>query len=238
MRPFTYTRPGTLAEAIGAGRRGGRYVAGGTTLVDLMREGVEHPGELVDLSGLGMRGVRPVRGGGLRIGALARMADVASSPFVTTAYPVVSQALESSASAQLRNMATIGGNLMQRPRCAYFRDVSAPCNRRDPGSGCAAIGGENRTHAILGASDRCVATHPSDLAVALLPSTRWCTSSVRTDGASSPSPTSCSRRVRTRTGNTTSGPASSSPPSSSPHLAGPCVPDTSRCATGRASSSR
>lgn len=168
MDPFTYTRPGSVTEAIEAGRRGGRYVAGGTTLVDLMREGVEHPGELIDISGLGMRGVRPIHGGGLRIGALARMAEVAASPFVTTAYPVVSQALESSASAQLRNMATIGGNLMQRPRCAYFRDVSAPCNRRDPGSGCAAIDGENRTHAILGTSDRCVATHPSDLAVALV----------------------------------------------------------------------
>ncbi|RVX42686.1 xanthine dehydrogenase YagS FAD-binding subunit [Nonomuraea polychroma] len=167
MYPFAYTKPADTRAALAAGARGGRYIAGGTTLVDLMRETVERPGTLVDISGLPLRDVQAAARGGLRIGALARMSDVAAHPRVRTAYPVVSQALELSASAQLRNMATIGGNIMQRTRCTYFRDVTAACNKRQRGSGCAALEGYNRSHAILGTSEACVATHPSDLAVAL-----------------------------------------------------------------------
>ncbi|MEV0221348.1 xanthine dehydrogenase family protein subunit M [Streptomyces sp. NPDC050704] len=166
MHPFSYTRVSDTAEALNAGRRGGRYIAGGTTLVDLMRETVERPGALVDISALPLREVTVTKSGGLRIGALVTMTEAAAHPKVHALYPVVSQALELSASPQLRNMATIGGNIMQRTRCTYFRDVSAACNKRDPGSGCAAREGFNRTHAILGTSDDCVATHPSDVAVA------------------------------------------------------------------------
>ncbi|MEU5045927.1 FAD binding domain-containing protein [Streptomyces griseorubiginosus] len=166
MHPFTYTRVADTREAVNAGRQGGRYIAGGTTLVDLMRETVEHPDTLVDISGLPLRQVTVTERGGLRIGALVRMAEAAAHPKVRTLYPVVSESLELSASAQLRNMATIGGNIMQRTRCTYFRDVTAACNKREPGSGCAAREGFNRMHAILGTSDACVATHPSDVAVA------------------------------------------------------------------------
>ncbi|MFI1360595.1 FAD binding domain-containing protein [Streptomyces sp. NPDC020898] len=166
MHPFSFTKAANTGEALNAGRSGGRYIAGGTTLVDLMRETVERPGTLVDISDLPMREVRVTERGGLRIGALVRMAEAAAHPKVRSLYPVISQALELSASAQLRNMATIGGNIMQRTRCTYFRDVSADCNKREPGAGCAARGGVNRTHAILGTSDSCVATHPSDAAVA------------------------------------------------------------------------
>ncbi|MFD4507577.1 FAD binding domain-containing protein [Streptomyces sp. NPDC058457] len=167
MHPFTYTKAADTREALDAGGRGGRYIAGGTTLVDLMRETVERPRTLVDISGLPLREVTVTGRGGLRIGALVRMAEAAAHPEVRSGYPLVSQALELSASAQLRNMATIGGNIMQRTRCTYFRDVTAVCNKREPGSGCAARHGFNRSHAILGTSDSCVATHPSDLAVAL-----------------------------------------------------------------------
>ncbi|MFI9833281.1 FAD binding domain-containing protein [Streptomyces sp. NPDC051913] len=166
MHPFAYTRATDTREALDAGRRGGRYIAGGTTLVDLMRETVERPESLVDISGLPLREVLVTKEGGLRIGALVRMGEVAAHPAVRAAFPVVSQALELSASAQLRNMATIGGNIMQRTRCTYFRDVTAHCNKREPGSGCAALHGVNRGHAILGTTDHCVATHPSDVAVA------------------------------------------------------------------------
>ncbi|QQM38107.1 FAD binding domain-containing protein [Streptomyces liliifuscus] len=166
MYPFTYTKAADTREALDAGRRGGRYIAGGTTLVDLMRETVEHPDTLVDISALPLREVTVTERGGLRIGALVTMSEAAAHPKVRSLYPVISQALELSASAQLRNMATIGGNIMQRTRCTYFRDVSADCNKRDAGSGCAAREGFNRTHAILGTSDDCVATHPSDVAVA------------------------------------------------------------------------
>ncbi|WP_033329710.1 FAD binding domain-containing protein [Streptomyces yerevanensis] len=144
MYPFSYTKVSDTREAVNAGRDGGRYIAGG----------------------LPLREVRVTERGGLRIGALVSMAEAAVHPKVRTLFPVISQALELSASAQLRNMATIGGNIMQRTRCTYFRDVSADCNKRDPGSGCAALEGVNRTHAILGTSDDCVATHPSDVAVA------------------------------------------------------------------------
>ncbi|MCA2226138.1 FAD binding domain-containing protein [Nonomuraea aurantiaca] len=166
MHPFSYTKASDLEGALAAGRRGGRYIAGGTTLVDLMRESVERPGALVDISALPLGEITATAGGGLRIGALVSMAEAAADPKVRATFPVVSQALELSASAQLRNMATIGGNIMQRTRCAYFRDVTAPCNKREPGSGCAALEGFNRAHAILGGSDQCVATHPSDVAVA------------------------------------------------------------------------
>ncbi|SEG99728.1 xanthine dehydrogenase YagS FAD-binding subunit [Nonomuraea solani] len=166
MYPFTFTKAAGIREAIDAGRRGGRYIAGGTTLVDLMRETVERPETLIDIAALPLGEVTVTGRGTLRIGALVRMAEAAAHPKVRTTYPVISQALELSASAQLRNMATIGGNIMQRTRCTYFRDVSAACNKRRPGSGCAALQGINRSHAILGTSDRCVATHPSDVAVA------------------------------------------------------------------------
>jgi xanthine dehydrogenase YagS FAD-binding subunit len=166
MHPFTYTRVSDTREALNAGRRGGRYIAGGTTLVDLMRETVERPEALVDISGLPLGEVTVTERGGLRIGALVTMSEAAAHRKVRTLFPVVSEALELSASAQLRNMASIGGNIMQRTRCTYFRDVTADCNKREPGSGCAALEGVNRTHAILGTSDACVATHPSDVAVA------------------------------------------------------------------------
>ncbi|MFE2498480.1 FAD binding domain-containing protein [Streptomyces scopuliridis] len=166
MHPFSYTKVSDTREAVTAGSRGGRYIAGGTTLVDLMRETVERPETLVDITGLPLREVAVTERGGLRIGALVRMAEAAAHPKVRVLYPVISEALELSASAQLRNMATIGGNIMQRTRCTYFRDVTADCNKREPGSGCAALHGFNRSHAILGASDHCVATHPSDVAVA------------------------------------------------------------------------
>ncbi|WP_159765919.1 FAD binding domain-containing protein [Streptomyces sp. HM190] len=166
MHPFAFTKVSDTREALDAGRRGGRYIAGGTTLVDLMRETVERPETLVDITGLPLREVTVTERGGLRIGALVRMAEAAAHPKVRTLFPVVSEALELSASAQLRNMATLGGNIMQRTRCTYFRDVTADCNKREPESGCAALHGFNRTHAILGTSDHCVATHPSDVAVA------------------------------------------------------------------------
>ncbi|MER5805631.1 FAD binding domain-containing protein [Streptomyces mirabilis] len=166
MFPFSLTTVSDTREALNAGSHGGRYIAGGTTLVDLMRETVERPDTLVDISGLPLREVTVTERGGLRIGALVTMSEAAAHPKVRTTYPVVSQSLELSASAQLRNMATIGGNIMQRTRCTYFRDVTAACNKRDPGSGCAAMEGFNRSHAILGTSDSCVATHPSDVAVA------------------------------------------------------------------------
>ncbi|MCX5268702.1 xanthine dehydrogenase family protein subunit M [Streptomyces sp. NBC_00199] len=166
MYPFDFTKASDTHEALNAGRRGGRYIAGGTTLVDLMRETVERPETLVDITGLPLREVTVTERGGLRIGALVTMSEAAAHPKVRTLYAVVSEALELSASAQLRNMATIGGNIMQRTRCTYFRDVTAACNKREPGSGCAALHGFNRTHAILGTSDACVATHPSDAAVA------------------------------------------------------------------------
>jgi len=163
MYPFSYTKAATISDALIAG---GRYVAGGTTLVDLMRETVERPETLVDISALPLREITVTGQGALRIGALVSMTEAAANPTVRNTFPVIAQALELSASAQLRNMATIGGNIMQRTRCTYFRDVTAACNKRSPGAGCAALAGYNRTHAILGTSDQCVATHPSDVAVA------------------------------------------------------------------------
>ncbi|MGV9551008.1 FAD binding domain-containing protein [Streptomyces ardesiacus] len=168
MYPFTYRSASSVPEALAAAAKGARYIAGGTTLVDLMRETVERPDTVVDISTLPLNQIQAADSGVLHIGSLVTMAEAAAHRAVRGRYPVISQALEASASAQLRNMATIGGNLLQRTRCSYFRDVSADCNKRRPGSGCAARGGANRMHAILGTSASCVATHPSDLAVALV----------------------------------------------------------------------
>jgi xanthine dehydrogenase YagS FAD-binding subunit len=165
--PFSYRAAVSETDAISAASAGGRYIAGGTTLIDLMREEVERPAELVDINGLALRDIR-VDANGVTIGALARMADVAADAGVAQAQPLVVEALLEGASPQLRNMASIGGNLMQRVRCPYFRAVDAACNKRLPGSGCSALDGINGTHAILGTSESCVATHPSDLAVALV----------------------------------------------------------------------
>jgi xanthine dehydrogenase YagS FAD-binding subunit len=166
MKAFTYKLAGTTEEATSAVTQSA-FIAGGTNLVDLMKIDVMDPKELVDLNQLPMRGIA-LDNAGLRIGALERMAYVAERPEIVEHFPVISQALLKSASAQLRNMASIGGNLMQRTRCGYFRDVMMPCNKRVPGSGCPAFAGENRMHAILGVGDACCATHPSDLAVALV----------------------------------------------------------------------
>jgi xanthine dehydrogenase YagS FAD-binding subunit len=165
--PFRYTKAVDEQSALRAAAAGARYIAGGTALVDLMRETVERPDLLVDINALPYRSI-DMQPGKLHVGSLVRMSDLAIDPVVRQQVPMIGQALELSASAQLRNMASIGGNLLQRTRCLYFRDVSAACNRRSPGAGCSAIEGRNRTHAILGTSQHCIATHPSDLAVALL----------------------------------------------------------------------
>jgi xanthine dehydrogenase YagS FAD-binding subunit len=167
MLPFTLEKAQSVDQAIAAAANDGRFIAGGTTLVDLMREEVERPERLIDINALPLGGVR-VEGGDLVIGALARMAEVAAHPDVLRLQPLIAESLIEGASPQLRNMASIGGNLLQRVRCPYFRMLDAPCNKRTPGSGCAALDGLNAGHAILGTSDHCVATHPSDLAVALV----------------------------------------------------------------------
>jgi xanthine dehydrogenase YagS FAD-binding subunit len=167
MRPFIYQVPSSIRKANSDFSQDTEFVAGGTTLIDLMKLEVMTPSKLMDINGLPMSGIG-LTADGLRIGALEKMSDVAEHPEVVAKYPVISQALLKSASAQIRNMASMGGNLLQRTRCGYFRDVSTPCNKRQPGSGCPAIDGWNRPHAILGTSSFCVATHPSDLAVALV----------------------------------------------------------------------
>jgi xanthine dehydrogenase YagS FAD-binding subunit len=167
MVPFTYEKARNTQQAIDAAVAGGRYIAGGTTLVDLMRDEVERPERLVDINALPLGGIR-VEGDDLVIGALARMAEVAAHPEVRRLQPLIAESLIEGASPQLRNMASIGGNLLQRVRCPYFRMLDAACNKRAPGTGCAAIDGLNAGHAILGTSGHCVATHPSDLAVALI----------------------------------------------------------------------
>ena len=167
MIPFSFERVRTEQDAIRAAGAGGRYIAGGTTLIDLMREEVERPERLIDINALPIGGIR-VEGSDLVIGALARMSEVAAHPDTLRLQPLIAETLIEGASPQLRNMATIGGNLLQRVRCPYFRMLDAACNKRDPGSGCAAIEGINSGHAILGTSDQCVATHPSDLAVSLV----------------------------------------------------------------------
>jgi len=167
MRPFAYTRPARPEAPWEDLRPGTMYIAGGTNLVDLMKCGVATPRRLVDIGELPLRDV-DVRADSLRIGALVPNSDLAAHPVVRERLPVLSQALLAGASPQLRNLATLGGNLLQRTRCGYFRDLAMPCNKRAPGSGCAALDGEHRAHAILGTSEQCIATHPSDLAVALV----------------------------------------------------------------------
>lgn len=169
MRDFAYTRAGSAADAVRlvSATPGATFVSGGTDLLNLMKDGAEAHDHLVDLNGLPLN--RITRSGtNLRIGAMGRMADVAAHPVVRRELPVLSEALLASASPQVRNMASLGGNLLQRTRCGYFRDTGSPCNKRNPGSGCSALDGENRGHAILGGSDHCIAVHPSDLAVSLL----------------------------------------------------------------------
>lgn len=167
MLPFTIAKVTSVEAAVAAASSGGRLIAGGTTLIDLMRDEVEQPQHLVDINALPLAHIR-LDGSDLVIGALARMADIAAHSDVQRLYPLISESLIESASPQLRNMASIGGNLLQRVRCPYFRMLDASCNKRSPGSGCAARDGLNAGHAILGTSDHCVATHPSDVAVALV----------------------------------------------------------------------
>ena len=168
MKAFTYERANSLAQAAtGSTKPGAKIIAGGTNLLDLMKLQVETPTHLVDINRLPLDKIEDTPEGGLRIGAMVRNSDLAADLRVRQRYGVLSRALLSGASAQLRNKATTGGNLLQRTRCYYFYDVTKPCNKRDPGSGCAALGGFNRMHAILGASDQCIAVNPSDMAVAL-----------------------------------------------------------------------
>ncbi len=176
MKPFSYQRATATESAIQAGAiKGTKFLAGGTNLVDLMKYGVESPAALVDINHLDLTQVVAAQGGGVRIGALVRNSDLADHPLIRAQYPLLSQALLSGASPQLRNMATTGGNLLQRTRCYYFTDTNFPaCNKRKPGSGCAAIHGYNRIHAILGQTDKgatspasCIATNPSDMNVAM-----------------------------------------------------------------------
>ncbi|MFI5931015.1 FAD binding domain-containing protein [Actinoplanes sp. NPDC051494] len=167
MKTFEYTPVTDVRSAVGACTEGAVFLAGGTNLVDLMKLGVATPDVLVDINRLPLRDVTELPGGGLRIGAGVRNSDLAAHPVVRRNFPVLSEALLNGASGQLRNMATTGGNLLQRTRCRYFTDMTKACNKRDPGSGCPARDGDHRNLAILGASEHCVATHPSDMAVAL-----------------------------------------------------------------------
>lgn len=169
MQPFKYTQATDVTAAIRAvsANKDAKFLGGGTNLLDLMREGVESPSELVDIARLSLTQIRSVKGG-ISIGALAKNTDTANHPLVRQNYPMLTQAILAGASAQIRNMATNGGNLLQRTRCTYFYDVSMPCNKREPGSGCGALEGINRNHAVFGWSDKCIAVHPSDMCVALL----------------------------------------------------------------------
>ena len=169
MRGFTYERANSLAEAVAtvAHTNGAKFIAGGTNLVDLMKLQVETPTHLIDINDLGLDKIETKPDGGLRIGALVRNSDLAANNHVRRDYAVLSRALLAGASGQLRNQATTAGNLLQRTRCPYFYDTNLPCNKRDPGSGCSALGGYSRQHAIVGVSDSCIATHPSDMAIAM-----------------------------------------------------------------------
>ena len=169
MNAFAYTRAEDVATAVRAiaGDGAARFIAGGTNLIDLMKENVERPSRLIDITQLPLRAIESTSDGGLRIGALVTNTDLAYHPEIERRYPLLSRAILAGASAQLRNMASVGGNLMQRTRCAYFYDHATPCNKRTPGAGCSAIGGFTRYHAILGGSEHCIAVHPSDMCVAL-----------------------------------------------------------------------
>lgn len=169
MNPFTYARPDSVAAAINdrATQPQSRYVGGGTNLIDLMKENIEKPSRLIDVNSLPLGGITELPDGGLRLGATVTNADTAYHPLVQERYPLLAQTILAGASPQLRNMATNGGNLFQRTRCYYFYDTTTPCNKRNPGSGCGAIGGYNRIHAVLGTSESCIATNPSDMCVAL-----------------------------------------------------------------------
>jgi xanthine dehydrogenase YagS FAD-binding subunit len=169
MINFQYARANDVADALRllAGHPAAKFIAGGTNLIDLMKMDVERPTKVIDINHLPLKQVEGMPGGGLRIGALVRNSDLAYHPLVERRYPVLASAVMAGASQQLRNMASTGGNLLQRTRCHYFYDTATPCNKREPGSGCSAINGHNRMHAILGASDACIATHPSDMCVAL-----------------------------------------------------------------------
>jgi len=170
MKTFHYIRPASIAEAVAAAAEpGAAYLAGGTNLLDLMKGGITRPSRLVDVSRLpGLDRIERLPDGGVRIGALVRNADLAHDPDFARSYPTIAEALLSGASAQLRNAATVGGNLLQRTRCGYFYDVASACNKRQPGAGCDARDGENRLHAVLGWSEACIATHPSDFCVPLV----------------------------------------------------------------------
>jgi xanthine dehydrogenase YagS FAD-binding subunit len=170
MNRFTYTRAADVATAVremAAGDGAARFIAGGTNLLDLMKEHVERPTRLIDIRHLPLRDIVPTEDGGWRLGALATNSEVAYHPEIERRYPLLAAAILAGASPQLRNMASVGGNLMQRTRCAYFYDLATPCNKRTPGTGCSAIGGYTRYHAVLGTSERCIAVHPSDMCVAL-----------------------------------------------------------------------
>ncbi len=184
MKPFSYERAASPAQAAAAiaARPGAKFIAGGTNLLDLMKLQIEAPAHLVDVNGIGLDTVEPTPQGGLRIGALVRNSDLAAHPRVRRDYGVLTRALVAGASGQLRNMATTAGNLLQRTRCPYFYDTHMACNKRQPGSGCSAIGGFSRQLAVIGASEDCIATHPSDMAVAMrvLDAT---VETVRADGA-------------------------------------------------------
>jgi len=169
MKPFTYERATSPAEAAASAARieGAKFVAGGTNLLDLMKLQIETPKHLIDVNGLSLNKIEPTAEGGLRIGALVRNTDLAADKRVRRDYGLLSRALLAGASGQLRNKATTAGNLLQRTRCPYFYDTNQPCNKRQPGSGCAAVDGINRQHAVIGSSDSCIATNPSDMAVAM-----------------------------------------------------------------------
>jgi xanthine dehydrogenase YagS FAD-binding subunit len=169
MINFTYARANDVADAVQqiSADATAKFIAGGTNLIDLMKEDVERPTRLIDISRLPLKAVERTKDGGVRVGALVPNSDLAWHPLIEQHYPLLSSAILAGASQQLRNMASTGGNLLQRTRCYYFYDTATPCNKRDPGSGCSAIDGFNRMHAILGTSDACIATHPSDMCVAL-----------------------------------------------------------------------
>jgi xanthine dehydrogenase YagS FAD-binding subunit len=169
MINFQYSRATDIGDAVRriAAEPGAKFIAGGTNLIDLMKEDVERPTRLIDITRLPLKSIEEIPGGGVRIGALVPNSDLAYHKLIAQRYPMLASAILAGASAQLRNMASTGGNLLQRTRCYYFYDTATPCNKREPGSGCSAIAGLNRMHAILGTSEACIATHPSDMCVAL-----------------------------------------------------------------------